>query len=413
MRKRRRWLLPVAVPASVALGYLLRQQFAPCVLRPSARSAPKHPIQRCNDIRPPSDNNSCIQQYEWNKCGAPFLQNYCDRACGRCASAERREFFRRTVLVSARQHAPCASAAGDFWVGRAQQNKAEYARAHGMQLVLASALFDGEYEGAWNKLVTLHRVLAAELNASKAPDSPQNGWVVWADWDIVFTDLAFELPLDDYAEQGARLVVGGEPQGVADADYLKMNTGLMLLRVHPWSLALLGRLLAHGRKAVRHRHALEAQQVVKNLCVGCIDDQATLLVMMKQHPERWRAPTFLERRFMLQGYWEDYAGAMPTSGAALRRPVFGRERVPLSLHFAGCQLCPGKLADASRVERCWRAARATIRYAEDQSLAALGLAHPADGRENATDAPLRPLAGRGLELGSRDAFTQGVRYVNS
>ena len=58
-------------------------------------------------------------------------------------------------------------------------------------------------------------------------------------------------------------------------------------------------------------------------------------------------------------------------------------------------------------------ARATIRYAEDQSLAALGLAHPADGRENATDAPLRPLAGRGLELGSRDAFTQGVRYVNS
>ena len=75
--------------------------------------------------------------------------------------------------------------------------------------------------------------------------------------------------------------------------------------------------------------------------------------------------------------------------------------------------CSGKLADASRVERCWRAARATIRYAEDQSLAPLGLAHPADGRENATDAPLRPLAGRGLELGSRDAFTQGVRYVNS
>ena len=147
MRKRRRWLLPVAVPASVALGYLLRQQFAPCVLRPTARSTPKHATQRCNDVRPPSDNISCIQQYEWHKCGAPFLQNYCDRACGRCASAERREFFRRTVLVSARQHAPCASAAGDFWVGRAQQNKAEYARAHGMQLVLASALFDGEYEG--------------------------------------------------------------------------------------------------------------------------------------------------------------------------------------------------------------------------------------------------------------------------
>ena len=53
---------------------------------------------------------------------------------------------KESIRSSARQHAPCASAAGDFWVGRAQQNKAEYARAHGMQLVLASALFDGEYE---------------------------------------------------------------------------------------------------------------------------------------------------------------------------------------------------------------------------------------------------------------------------
>ena len=142
---------------------------------------------------------------------------------------------------------------------------------------------------------------------------------------------------------------------------------------------------------MRHRHALQAQQVVKNLCNGCLDDQATLLLMLHEHPERWRAPTFLERRFMLQGYWEDFVSAMPAAprpGATLLRPVFGRDRVPLSLHFAGCQLCSGKLEDRARVERCWKAARATIRYAEDQTLAPLGVAHPADGRENVSDAPL-------------------------
>ena len=38
-----------------------------------------------------------------------------------------------------------------------------------------------------------------------------------------------------------------------DADYLKLNTGVMLLRVHGWTLALLERMLHVGRKATR-RH---------------------------------------------------------------------------------------------------------------------------------------------------------------
>ena len=49
------------------------------------------------------------------------------------------------------------------------------------------------------------------------------------------------------------------------------NSGVMLLRVHNWSLALLERMLRHGRKQARHRHALAAQAVVRNLCSGCLD----------------------------------------------------------------------------------------------------------------------------------------------
>ena len=137
----------------------------------------------------------------------------------------------------------------------------------------------------------------------------------------------------------------------------------MLLRVHPWSLALLNRMLLQaGRsRAERRRRALDVQKSVSNLCVGCIDDQAVLLEMLRNEPDRWASYAHLERRFPLQGFFEDYAGALrdapfaaadelneqPAHGshvplraptahplAPLRRRVFGSLRVPLSVHFA-------------------------------------------------------------------------------
>ena len=84
------------------------------------------------------------------------------------------------------------------------------------------------------------------------------------------------------------------------ADYLKLNTGIMLLRVHPWSLALVERILHYGRKRARRRHALVLQSHLTNLPVGCLDDQAVLLHLLHDERERWAAHTYLERRFMLQ-----------------------------------------------------------------------------------------------------------------
>ena len=54
--------------------------------------------------------------------------------------------------------------------------------------------------------------------------------------DVIVTDLGFELPLAEYEERGLRLIVGGDPKGVfvpagERADYLKMNSGVMLLKV--------------------------------------------------------------------------------------------------------------------------------------------------------------------------------------
>lgn len=287
----------------------------------------------CEDV----NASNCLQQALWGKCSATFMPpGTCDVACGRCESARRRRSLRATLLVSARQSAACAgsSPGADAWVMRAIQNHADYARGHEMHIVWSSALVDAEYDGvemiapavqmqpplsihcwspvlttiltatppigAWNKLSYLHRLLKHEL-ATGHTGRKSTEWLLWCDWDVVFVDLGMELPLEEYEARGARLVVGGDPSGVFErADYLKLNTGIMLLRVHPWSLALVERILHYGRKRARRRHALVLQSHLTNLPVGCLDDQAVLLHLLHDERERWAAHTYLERRFMLQ-----------------------------------------------------------------------------------------------------------------
>ena len=168
------------------------------------------------------------------------------------------------------------------------QNHAEYARQHGMQSTWSSALVDAAYDGAWNKMAFLQKVLRSELTKS------ETDWLLWVDWDAIFTDMAFELPLEEYEQRRLRLVIGGDPSAIGGgpqqrADYLKANTGVMLLRVHNWTLSLVSRMLSRGgrTKAQRRKHALAIQQNVANLCVGCIDDQAVLLEALQTEPSRW------------------------------------------------------------------------------------------------------------------------------
>jgi hypothetical protein len=76
----------------------------------------------------------------------------------------------------------------------------------------------------------------------------------------------------------------------------------------------------------------------------------------------------------------------------LRRPFFGYTRVPLAVHFAGCQLCSGK-ASAERAAKCWPSFRRVIRFAEEQTLRPLGLRHSPHNRSAPGSAPLLALIG--------------------
>ena len=114
---------------------------------------------------------------------------------------------------------------------RAKQNKAAYAHAHGMGLTWSSALLDREYDGTWNKLVLLRTLMRVALGGNQTGGGPggsgsgsgpgdsglggggpggggsggggeRTRWLLWADWDVLFTDLTFELPIDEYEVRG-------------------------------------------------------------------------------------------------------------------------------------------------------------------------------------------------------------------
>jgi len=398
-----------------------RQTTAETQRRGREREVSARSPSSCEDRAPPGSDAlfSCLQQALWGKCSASFMgTGVCDRVCGRCSSTLRSRSLSRTLLVSARQAAACTETGADAWVMRAMSNKAEYARAHGMSLTWHATLLDADYDGAWNKVSVLCRLLRHELlHAPRERRSAE--WLLWCDWDVIFTDMAFELPLEDYEAAGVQLVLGGDPSGVGGekADYLKLNSGVMLLRVSNFSLALLERILSIGRPQARRKHALALQRSIKNLCVGCIDDQAVLLHLLREEPTRWAAHTKLERRFLLQVHWEDVIEMLPTAMPAalsaatsaalaatsaewhpmrspsaeplpaMRRPFYGHTRVPLAVHFAGCQLCSGKAAP-EKSAKCWPAFRRVVRFAEEQGLRSLGLRHPSQNRSAPESAPL-------------------------
>ena len=173
------------------------------------------PPKSCVDLAP-GDGSSCLQQALWDKCHLPFMSRVCDLSCGRCGSDVRGRALRSALLVSARQPTPCAEAGADAWVQRAMQNKAEYALAQQLEgFVWSSAQINAAYDGAWNKLTYLSSVLAERLaqsrgaseEAVRAGGREGSRWVLWADWDVVFTDLGHQLPLEEYeAPGGGRLV---------------------------------------------------------------------------------------------------------------------------------------------------------------------------------------------------------------
>mmetsp|Transcript_22643 Transcript_22643/g.72435 ORF Transcript_22643/g.72435 Transcript_22643/m.72435 type:complete len:645 (-) Transcript_22643:597-2531(-) len=314
----------------------------------------------------------------------------------------------RLMIVTATQPGPCTTRRGDHVLSLALKNKWQFATMHGHGMWLSSELLSPwDLAGQWNKVA----VLAALMQpASEARGGAS--WLLWADDDVLFSDMSFRFPLDQYEAQEAWLVLWGDERMTYElGDSEGVNTGTMLLRVCDWSRALLEAMTRLASSSLR--------PVLTN------HDQGGLVHLLHTAPERWRRHTRLERDYTMNGHWPSYTGAFTLGAATLRSPVWGSSALPVIVHYSGCQMCRGHSFNGTWTDRgvaeCVAAFTANYIFADDQSLRRLGLRHTRLGMPGVRPAEGSPLFARHAKLtrcmprflvvGTQKGGTSTLHYV--
>jgi xyloglucan 6-xylosyltransferase len=135
----------------------------------------------------------------------------------------------KMLLVSGSQPGPCANPMGDFYHLKFLKNRVDYARLHGLEFFYNMATLTKEMSSFWAKLPLLRKLMLSH---------PDVEWIWWMDSDAIFTDMAFEVPMEKY--EGMNLIVHGFHNLLFDQHrWIGLNTGSFLIRNCQWSLDLL------------------------------------------------------------------------------------------------------------------------------------------------------------------------------
>lgn len=269
----------------------------------------------------------------------------------------------KILLVTGSPPGPCDNPAGDHYLLKSTKNKIDYCRIHGIEIVHNMAHLDRELSGYWSKLPLLRRLMLSH---------PEVEWVWWMDSDALFTDMAFELPLDRY--EASNLVIHGYQDLLwKQRSWISLNTGSFLLRNCQWSMELLDAWAPMGPKG-RVREA--AGKVLTASLTGRpafeADDQSALIHLLLTQTDRWMEKVYVENQYFLHGFW---AGLVDRYEEMMEKhhPGLGDERWPFVTHFVGCKPC-GSYGDYP-VETCLTGMERAFNFADNQVLRLYGFRH--------------------------------------
>ncbi|RRT68773.1 hypothetical protein B296_00008493 [Ensete ventricosum] len=269
----------------------------------------------------------------------------------------------RILLVTGSPPNPCDNPIGDHYLLKGTKNKIDYCRLHGIEIVYNMAHLDRELAGYWAKLPLIRRLMLSH---------PEVEWIWWMDSDALFTDMAFEIPLDRYAAHN--LVVHGYPDLIFEKhSWIGLNTGSFLLRNCQWSLDLLDAWAPMGPKGpIRDEAGKILTANLQGRPAFEADDQSALIYLLLSQQDRWGDKIYIENSYYLHGYW---AGLVDKYEEMMEKhhPGLGDERWPFVTHFVGCKPC-GSYGDYP-VERCLSSMERAFNFADNQVLRMYGFAH--------------------------------------
>ena len=146
----------------------------------------------------------------------------------------------RTLLVTGSQSSSCENPEGDHFLLKSVKNKLDYARLHNIEVFYNMAHLDQEMAGFWAKLPLLRKLMLT---------NPRVEWIWWLDSDALFTDMSFQVPLENYTDFNL-VLYGFDDQVYRKKLWTGLNTGSFFLRNCQWSLDLLDAWAPMGPKGV-------------------------------------------------------------------------------------------------------------------------------------------------------------------
>uniref|UniRef100_A0A7N0T524 Uncharacterized protein n=1 Tax=Kalanchoe fedtschenkoi TaxID=63787 RepID=A0A7N0T524_KALFE len=286
------------------------------------------------------------------------------------------------VVVTGSQPQPCENPIGDHLLLRSLKNKVDYCRIHGYDVFYNNVLLQPKMSECWAKLPAIRAAMLSH---------PEAEWVLWVDADALFTDMEFEFPFDRY--ENHNLVVEGWGT-YQRRSFTSLNAGVFLIRNCQWSMDFMEAWASMGPQSPEYAKWGRIQQsVIKDKLHPDSDDQSALLYLMLEERAKWGDKIFLEQEVSFQSHWVGVTNRLSNfSRAQLEedRKSGGRkrnaekvtrgygaqtDRLPIMIHFAGCQPCSGKHNPAYGAESCWEGMNQALAFADNQVLRNFGLAH--------------------------------------
>ncbi|KAL2633988.1 hypothetical protein R1flu_005467 [Riccia fluitans] len=270
----------------------------------------------------------------------------------------------RMLLVSGSSPWACTNKMGDHYLLKSLKNKADYCRQHNIEVFYNLAHLDKEMSTYWAKLPILRKLMLTH---------PEIEWFFWMDADALFTDMLFEVPMDDY--KNYNLVMWGlESELYEKKSWLSINDGVIFIRNCQWSLDLFDLWAPMGPEGVvREEAGKMLTSFLSKRPEMPADDQSALAYLLITKKEL-RPKVKLVSEYELSGYFaehvthfEEYMGK--------DHPGLGDKRWPFTTHFVGCQVCTGYANPAYEELNCVKQLERAFNFADNQLLQMMGFMH--------------------------------------
>ncbi|KAH7415935.1 hypothetical protein KP509_14G067400 [Ceratopteris richardii] len=272
----------------------------------------------------------------------------------------------KMMLVTGSQPFACEKPLGDHFLLKYTKNKIDYCRIHGIDIFYNMAHLDTKMSGFWAKLPLLRRMMLSH---------PDVEWFWWMDSDAVFTDMAFELPMEKYRRYNM-VLHGWDHMVYEKKNWIGLNTGSFLIRNCQWSLDMLDAWAPMGPEGEVRNEAgkLLAQALSGGRPPFEADDQSALIYLLATEKEKWADKVYLENSFYLHGYWKLLVDRYEEMMATGHNGV-GDERWPFVTHFVGCKPCKTAGVGDYTEELCVKHMERAFNFADNQVLEFYGFHH--------------------------------------